>query len=155
MEGRDARLVVDHLGIPGKGRQLRVAIARRGQAIPSQSPIVPNTYGYDPATGAEVFDHPDGHPHEVGPGYPPHHAEPHVHATDKNGVEKIFFHAGMQESATIRLVHGDHLVRVRVRSSSDKYDQSSSIRASLSASDAKLLQVNCDKRNGTMHVTLA
>jgi RHS repeat-associated protein len=44
----------------------------------------------DPVTGAEVFHHPDGHPHQVGPGHPPHHAQPHVHATDKHGVEKIF-----------------------------------------------------------------
>jgi hypothetical protein len=32
-----------------------------------------------------VFDHPDGHPDLTGPDQPPHHAEPHVHATNAAG----------------------------------------------------------------------
>jgi hypothetical protein len=48
----------------------------------------------DPVTGAEVFDHPDGHPHQVGPQHPPHHASPHVHAVNAQGEELIVTYPG-------------------------------------------------------------
>jgi RHS repeat-associated protein len=39
----------------------------------------------DPVTGAEFFDHPDGHPDQIGDAFPAHHASPHVHATNPKG----------------------------------------------------------------------
>ncbi|MBL8740197.1 MAG: RHS repeat protein, partial [Myxococcales bacterium] len=42
----------------------------------------------DPATKAQVFDHPDGHPHLLGPDQPAHHSSPHVHAVNSK-AEKI------------------------------------------------------------------
>ena len=43
-----------------------------------------------PATGAQVFDHPDGHPDLTGPDQPPHHDGPHVHAVNAAGHKKVF-----------------------------------------------------------------
>ncbi len=43
----------------------------------------------DPATKAEFMDHPDGHPHMVGPDQPPHHSSPHVHGVNRHGQEII------------------------------------------------------------------
>jgi RHS repeat-associated protein len=43
----------------------------------------------DPMTGAHVFDHPDGHPHQIGSKFPDHHARPHVHGVSANGEEII------------------------------------------------------------------
>lgn len=66
----------------------------------------------------------------------------------------IFFRGGGTDSVTIPLAHGDHLIRVRVRAGAEKYDQTNSIRGSFAASDVKLLQVDCDKKSGTMRVAL-
>ncbi|WP_425274904.1 hypothetical protein [Pseudomonas aegrilactucae] len=41
-----------------------------------------------------VFDHPDGHPHMVGEGFPAHHNGPHVHAKNKKGEVIIFTYPG-------------------------------------------------------------
>jgi len=40
-------------------------------------------------TGAYYQDHPDGHPHMMGPGFPAHHGSAHVHAVDARGREII------------------------------------------------------------------
>jgi RHS repeat-associated protein len=48
----------------------------------------------DPRTGAQVFDHPDGHPDLTGPGQPSHHAGPHVHGTNAAGEEIIIPYSG-------------------------------------------------------------
>lgn len=45
--------------------------------------------GHRDSSGAEFFDHPDGHPHQTGEGHPPHHESPHVHAVDSHGNELI------------------------------------------------------------------
>ena len=43
----------------------------------------------DPISGAEVFDHPDGHFDQIGPEFPKHHESPHVHAKNARGEELI------------------------------------------------------------------
>jgi RHS repeat-associated protein len=48
----------------------------------------------DAHTRAEVFDHPDGHPDLTGPDQPPHHAGPHVHATNAAGDEIVIPYPG-------------------------------------------------------------
>ena len=48
-------------------------------------------YGYDdPDSKARIFNHPDGHPEQTGPGYPDHHPCPHYHAVNHTGQEKYF-----------------------------------------------------------------
>ena len=48
-------------------------------------------YGYeDPNSRARIFDHPDGHPGQTGPGNPEHHKCPHFHAINADGKEEIF-----------------------------------------------------------------
>jgi len=34
--------------------------------------------------------HLDGHAHQIGPGFPDHHAYPHVHAYNAAGVERVY-----------------------------------------------------------------
>ena len=43
----------------------------------------------DPATGAEFFDHPDGHPDQIEEWFPTPIASPHVHATNAKGETSI------------------------------------------------------------------
>jgi RHS repeat-associated protein len=52
-----------------------------------------NNYGYYSeswGSPAEVLNHPDGHPDQVGPGYPAYHQCPHFHARNDKGQEAIF-----------------------------------------------------------------
>ena len=44
-------------------------------------------------TDHRIEDHPDGHPHQIGPGFPDDHKCPHFHVYDKNGttVAKIIY----------------------------------------------------------------
>ncbi|TRX72846.1 RHS repeat-associated core domain-containing protein [Pseudomonas mangiferae] len=51
---------------------------------------------YDEKTGAEFFDHPDGHPDMTGPGQPIHHKSPHVHAKNGKGENLIFTYPGVK-----------------------------------------------------------
>jgi RHS repeat-associated protein len=52
-----------------------------------------NNYGYsDPKSRAGIFNHPDGHPHQVGDGFPEHHKCPHFHAISPTGAEQIFIY---------------------------------------------------------------
>ena len=53
-----------------------------------------NVGSRDPRSGAEVFDHPDGHPDLTGPEQPPHHESPHVHARNAAGEEIIIPYPG-------------------------------------------------------------
>jgi len=50
-----------------------------------------NNYGYS-RSGAlsKVYNHPDGHPHQVGGQHPSHHNCPHFHSTNANGEERMF-----------------------------------------------------------------
>ncbi|ATB30281.1 RHS repeat-associated core domain-containing protein [Melittangium boletus] len=50
----------------------------------------------DPNSDAYFMDHPDGHPHQVGPDHPAHHESPHVHAVNKQGEGKVFTYPGQE-----------------------------------------------------------
>jgi hypothetical protein len=43
----------------------------------------------DPHSKAYYMDHPDGHPHQVGPDFPDHHGKSHVHAVNSKGLKLI------------------------------------------------------------------
>jgi RHS repeat-associated protein len=48
-------------------------------------------FGYEsPGSRAKVLNHPDGHPDQVGEGFPDHHQCPHFHSMNSEGEEAIF-----------------------------------------------------------------
>lgn len=47
-------------------------------------------YGYSRGKVIKVYNHPDGHPHQVGGTHPSHHNCPHFHSTNARGEERIF-----------------------------------------------------------------
>ena len=51
-----------------------------------------SNYGYENPNNpkAKVFNHPDGHPHQIGEAFPDHHKCPHFHAINSRGEEVIF-----------------------------------------------------------------
>jgi RHS repeat-associated protein len=49
-----------------------------------------SNYGYSSENGASVQNHPDGHPHQVGEGFPEHHQCPHFHATNSRAQQQIY-----------------------------------------------------------------
>jgi RHS repeat-associated protein len=115
---RDPLIYIDRLGlaecIPARSRREAREIAQRhaqvrriskgGEPIPFNE-LNPSSRGEnfgrlqaegagdlgrrDPISGAEVFEHPDGHPDQIGEGFPSHHEQPHVHAKDAQGRELI------------------------------------------------------------------
>ena len=74
----------DELNASSRGRNAAEIQSRGGKNIGRR----------DPNSAASVMDHPDGHPHQVGPEFPDHHAHPHVHATNANGEELIVTYPG-------------------------------------------------------------
>ena len=95
------RLAQQHAQVPRVGRggedittqQLRVESRGKNYACLCARD---STLGREEIGGqAQVFDHPDGHPHLVGEGFPAHHDGPHVHAKNKKGEGIIFTYPGL------------------------------------------------------------
>ncbi|WEJ21579.1 RHS domain-containing protein [Pseudomonas sp. SD17-1] len=95
------RLAQQHAQVPRVGRggedittqQLRVESRGKNYACLCARD---STLGREEIGGqAQVFDHPDGHPHLVGEGFPAHHDGPHVHAKNKKGEGIIFTYPGV------------------------------------------------------------
>ncbi|WP_082405754.1 RHS repeat-associated core domain-containing protein [Pseudomonas sp. NBRC 111117] len=94
------RLAQQHAQVPIVGRggedittqQLRVESRGKNYACLCARD---STLGREEIGGqAQVFDHPDGHPHMVGEGFPAHHDGSHVHAKNKKGEGIIFTYPG-------------------------------------------------------------
>jgi len=65
------------------------------------------------------------------------------------------FRKTVQETETVRLVPGKHRLRVRVRSTPEKYEQSATISGSFAKGHPAILQVNFEKRSKDMHLAWA
>jgi serine/threonine protein kinase len=65
------------------------------------------------------------------------------------------FRKNVQETQTVILSSGKHRLRVLVRSTPDKYEQSATISGSFAKGHPTILQVNFDKRGKDMHLAWA
>jgi serine/threonine protein kinase len=65
------------------------------------------------------------------------------------------FRKTVQETETVRLVPGKHRLRVRVRSSPEKYEQSATISGSFAKGHPAILQINFEKRTKDIHLAWA
>ncbi|HXM23956.1 MAG TPA: serine/threonine-protein kinase [Terriglobales bacterium] len=64
------------------------------------------------------------------------------------------FRGNVKETETIRLAGGEHRLRVRVRSTLEKYEQSATISGSFAKGHPAILQINFDKRGKEMRLAL-
>jgi hypothetical protein len=64
------------------------------------------------------------------------------------------FRGKVRETETVRLATGKHRIRVRVRSGSDKYEQSAAISGSFAKDHPAILQINFDRQGKSMRLAL-